>query len=54
MARESAAHCWPSGHLVATPLACPPLPCAVLRRKNSYNKSLWMLPLFTFITVCIG
>ncbi|PSC75854.1 sodium phosphate symporter [Micractinium conductrix] len=27
---------------------------AVLRRKNSYNKSLWMLPLFTFITVYIG
>ncbi|KAL4428574.1 hypothetical protein ABPG77_008886 [Micractinium sp. CCAP 211/92] len=27
---------------------------AVLRRKNSYKLSLWMLPLFTFITVYIG
>ncbi|KAI7842860.1 hypothetical protein COHA_003478 [Chlorella ohadii] len=27
---------------------------AVLRRKNSYVLSLWMLPLFTFLTVWIG
>ncbi|KAL4434398.1 hypothetical protein ABPG75_000839 [Micractinium tetrahymenae] len=27
---------------------------AVLRRQNSYKLSLWMLPLFTFITVYIG
>jgi hypothetical protein len=26
----------------------------VLRRKNSYILSLWMLPLFTFLTVWIG
>ena len=31
--------------------ACPP---AVLRRKDSYKLSLWMLPLFAFITVYIG
>ena len=31
--------------------ACPP---AVLRRKNSYVLSLWMLPLFAFLTVWIG
>jgi hypothetical protein len=27
---------------------------AVLRRQNSYKLSLWMLPLFTFITIYIG
>jgi hypothetical protein len=26
----------------------------VLRRQNSYTKSLWMLPLFSFLTVWIG
>lgn len=42
--------CWhadPQLHL------CPFLR-AVLRRKNSYKLSLWMLPLFAFITVYIG
>jgi sodium-dependent phosphate transporter len=38
---------------VASPSASPPS-TAVLRRKNSYKLSLWMLPLFTFITVWIG
>jgi phosphate/sulfate permease len=27
---------------------------AVLRRKNSYVLSLWMLPLFAFLTVYVG
>ena len=34
-------------------VSAPHLP-AVLRRKNSYTLSLWMLPLFAFITVYIG
>ena len=34
-------------------VAAPHLP-AVLRRQNSYVLSLWMLPLFAFITVYIG
>jgi len=37
-----------------TPPTCSPCLRAVLRRQNSYKLSLWMLPLFTFITVYIG
>ena len=44
----------PTHPLLAPPRPCPPAPPAVLRRQNSYFKSLWMLPLFAFLTVWIG
>lgn len=56
--RARLAYAWqiPNGGPPAPPPASPTPPSAttVLRRKNSYTLSLYMLPLFTFITVYIG
>jgi phosphate/sulfate permease len=35
-------------------LSCRASPAAVLRRRDSYTLSLYMLPLFTFITIWVG